>query len=143
MIYKKLKFNQKLKRIVRIKNLIIFCLILLLIWWAGTAILKYWSQPLTTDTMNVFGDNDKGIQFPLIAICDYDFQKNPLMKDCYTDKHNFISSFVSCMKEDKNFLIESFLRKIILDWLSPNLITKIGCIIINVIKNPFYGLLII
>ena len=108
-------FKQKLKQMVRIKNLIIFCLILLLIWWAGTAILKYWSQPLTTDTMNVFGDNDKGIQFPLIAICDYDFQKNPLMKDCYTDKHNFISSFVSCMKEDKDFLIESFMDSLQLD----------------------------
>ena len=77
--------------------------------------MKYWSQPLTTDTMNVFGDNGKGIQFPLITICDYGFAKNPLMKDCCTDKYNFISSLVSCMKEDKNFLIESFMDSLQLD----------------------------
>ena len=107
--------KQKLKQMIRIKNLIIFCLILLLIWWAGTAILKYWSQPLTTDTMNVFGDNDKGIQFPLIAICDYGFPRNPLMKDCFTDYYDFVSSFVSCMKEDKNFLMESYMDSLQLD----------------------------
>ena len=75
-------FKQMLKKIVRIKTFIIFCLILLLIWWGGTAILKYWSQPLTTDTSYVFGDNEKGIQFPLITICDHDiYTKNPPMKD--------------------------------------------------------------
>ena len=95
--------KQKLKEMVRIKNLIIFCLILLLIWWGGTAILKYWSQPLTTDTMNIFGDNGKGIQFPLITMCDPDiYTKNTLMKDCYTE-YDFIGSFVSCMKQNKNF----------------------------------------
>jgi hypothetical protein len=107
--------KQKLKEMVRIKNLIIFCLILLLIWWAGAAILKYWSQPLTTDTMSVFGDNEKGIKFPLITICDHDFTKNPLMKNCCTNRYDFISSFFSCMKEDSNLLIESFMDSIQLD----------------------------
>jgi hypothetical protein len=116
MIYKKLKFNKKLKRIVRIKNLIIFCLMLLLIWWGGTAILKYWSQPLTTDTSFIFGDNEKGIQFPVITICESDFYaNNPLMKDCHTGNWDFIGSFVSCMKEDNNFLLESFMDSLQID----------------------------
>ena len=116
MTYKKLKFKQKLKRIVRIKNLIIFCLMLLLIWWGGTAILKYWSQPLTTDTSFIFGDNEKGIQFPVITICEPDFYaNNPLMKDCHTGNWDFIASFVSCMKEDNNFLLESFMDSLQID----------------------------
>ena len=88
-------FKQMLKKIVRIKNFIVFSLILLLFWWGGTAILKYWSQPLTTDTKTVFGDSDKGIQFPVVTICDFDFYtKNPLMKDCYNGNWDFILSFV-------------------------------------------------
>ena len=109
-------FKQMLKKIVRIKNFIIFCLILLLIWWGGTAILKYWSQPLTTDTKNIFGDNEKGIQFPIITMCNPDFYtKNPLMKDCYTAEWDFIGSFVSCMKQNKNFRVESFMDSLQLD----------------------------
>ena len=109
-------FKQMLKKIVRIKTFIIFCLILLLIWWGGTAILKYWSQPLTTDTINIFGDNEKGIQFPLITMCDHDiYAKNSLMKDCYTREYDFIGSFVSCMKQNKNFWVESFMDSLQLD----------------------------
>ena len=117
MMASKMTFKQKLKQMVRIKNLIIFCLILILIWWGGTAILKYWSQPLTTDTSYVFGDNDNGIQFPLITICQpaFDFYKNPLVKDCHDGKYNLIHLFVSCMKQDENFLIESFLNSLQLD----------------------------
>ena len=109
-------FKRKFKNLARIKNLIILGLTLLLIWWVGNAILKYWSQPLTTDTSFVFGDNEKGIQFPVITICEYDFYtNNPLMKDCHTGNWDFISSFVSCMKKDKNFLIGSFLDSLQLD----------------------------
>ena len=109
-------FKQMLKKMVRIKHFIIFCLILLLIWWGGTAILKYWSQPLTTDTINIFGDNEKGIQFPLITMCDWDIvTKNTLMKDCYTREYDFIGSFVSCMKQNKSFSVESFMASLQLD----------------------------
>ena len=109
-------FKQRLKKIVRLKNLVIFCLVLLLIWWGGTAILKYWSQPLTTDTSFVFGDNEKGIQFPVITICEYDFYtNNPLMKDCHTVNWDFIGSFVSCMKAKGDVPINSFLDSLRLD----------------------------
>ena len=109
-------FKQMLKKIVRIKNFIVFSLILLLFWWGGTAILKYWSQPLTTDTINSFGDYEKGIQFPLITMCDPNiYTKNTLMKDCYTGEFDFIGSFVSCMKHNKNFGVESFMDSLQLD----------------------------
>ena len=112
----KMTFMQKFKRIVRIRNLIVFCLILLLIWWGGSAILKYWNQPLTTDTRYVFGDNESGIQFPVITICDYDlYIKNPLLKDCKIGPRDLIGSFLSCMKKDKNFTMESFTNSLQLD----------------------------
>ena len=116
MMPNEMTFKQKLKQIVRIKNLVIFCLVSLLIWWGGTAVFKYWSQPLTTDTSFNFGDNEHGIQFPSITIYDEDFYtKHPLMKDCYNDTWGLISSFVSCIKKDKNFLMESFLDNLELD----------------------------
>ena len=111
-----IKFKWNLKKIIRLKNLIIFLLTLLLIWWGGSAILKYWSQPLTTDTSFVFGDNEKGIQFPVITICESDFySNNPLMKDCHTGNWDFIGSFVSCIKKDKSFLIGPFMDSLQLD----------------------------
>ena len=89
--------------------MVILCPVSLLIWWGGTAISKYWKQPLTTDTSFIFGDNENGIQFPAITIYDEDFYtKHPLMKDCYVT-WDLISSFVSCMKKDKNFVMESFM----------------------------------
>ena len=109
-------FMQKLKRIVRIRNLIVFCLILLLIYWGGSAILKYWKQPLTTDTSYIFGDNENGIQFPVITMCDYNlYIKNPLLKDCKIGSRDLIGSFLSCMKKDKNFQMESFTDSLQLD----------------------------
>ena len=109
-------FNQKLKQMVRIKNLIIFCLILILIWWGGIAVLKYCSQPLTTDTSYLFGDNKNGIQFPIVTICDSEFyHKNSLMKNCHTRHWDLIHSYVSCMKKDKKFLIEPFMDSLQLD----------------------------
>ena len=108
--------NQKSKRLPRIRHLIILCLVLLFIWWGSGAILKYWSQPLTTDTSYIFGDNENGIQFPLITICSQDFSgQNQLMKDCKSGKHDFIGSIVSCMKANSNYQINSFLDGLRLD----------------------------
>ena len=103
------KSKQKIKQIFRIRNFIILCPISLLIWWGSTAISKYWKEPLTTDTSFIFGDNENGIQFPAITIYDEDFySKHPLLKDCYVN-WDLIGSFVSCMKKDNNFLMESFM----------------------------------
>ena len=111
-----LTINQNSKRLPRIRHLIILCLVLLFIWWGSGAILKYWSQPLTTDTSYIFGDNENGIQFPLITICSQDFSgQNQLMKDCKSGNHDFIGSFISCMKANSNYQIDSFLDGLRLD----------------------------
>ena len=116
MMSSNMTFKQKLKQMIRIRNLIIICLISTLIWWGGTAILKYWSQPLTTDTSYIFGDSKNGIQFPVITICETDFfATNPLFKDCIPETWNLINSFIHCMKKDENFLIESFMDSLQLD----------------------------
>ena len=35
--------------------------------------MRYWNQPLTTNMANSFGDNENGIQFPLMTFCEDDF----------------------------------------------------------------------
>ena len=111
-----IKINQKFKRLPRIRHLIIFGLVLLFTWWGSRAILKYWSQPLTTDTSYVFGDNENGIQFPLFTICRRDFfVHNQLIKECQNGDWDFIGSLVSCMKKYENFHINSFLDSLQLD----------------------------
>ena len=37
------------------------------------------------------------------------------MKDCKTGRYDLIGSFVSCIKKDKNFLLESFMDSLQLD----------------------------
>ena len=94
---------KNVKKIFRLKNIAILCLIALFIWWGSNAILTYWRQPLTTDISYSFGDNSIGIQFPLITFCDTTFfVKNTLMKDCGDGSWNFISEIQSCLKSGKN-----------------------------------------
>ena len=71
---------------------------------------------MTTDTSYIFGDNENGIQFPLITICSQDFsEQNQLMKDCKSGSHDFIGSFIFCMKANSNYQINSFLDGLRLD----------------------------
>ena len=108
-----MEFNQKAKQIFRIKSLVIFCLIALFIWWGSNGVMRYWSQPLTTDIRFRFGDSDKGIQFPLITLCnDQFFSENSLMKKCYDGSWHFIKAFISCMKADDNFRIDAFMETV-------------------------------
>ena len=108
-----MEFKQKAKQIFRIKTLVVFCLIALFIWWGSNGVMRYWSQPLTTDINFRFGDSDKGIQFPLITLCnDNFFSENPLMKKCYDGSWHFIKAFVSCMKSDQDFRIDTFMETV-------------------------------
>ena len=108
-----MEFKKKAKQIFRIKSFVIFCLIALFIWWGSNGVMRYWSQPLTTDIRFRFGDTDKGIQFPLITLCnDQFFSENPLMKKCYDGSWHFIKSFVSCMKADQDFRLDAFMETV-------------------------------
>ena len=64
-----MEFRVRIKKICRVKYVILFCLILLFLWWGSNAVLKYWSQPLSTDINYKYGETKQGIQFPLITLC--------------------------------------------------------------------------
>ena len=83
-------------------------------WWGSNAVVRFWCQPLTTDISHSFGDNTIGIQFPLITICDNTnfYQKNTTLEACGDGSWNYISEFQSCMKNDKNFNISSFMKSL-------------------------------
>ena len=86
----------------RVKYVIISCLILLFLWWGSNAVLRYWSQPLSTEISYKYGENKQGIQFPVITLCNWNvFFNNPIIKECHDGSWNFISTFVSCMKGNK------------------------------------------
>ena len=87
-------FKERIKKKCRVKYVIVFCLILLCIWWGSDAMFRYWSQPLSTLS--------KGIQFPLITLCNMNILKeNKMLKDCYDGSWSFMSTLISCAKRNK------------------------------------------
>ena len=98
-------------RICRVKYAIIFCLIMLFIWWGSNAVLRYWSQPLVTDISYKYGETEQGIQFPLISLCNNPqniFKNNPTINKCRNGSWNFMTTLVSCMKRNKTFHMPNF-----------------------------------
>ena len=92
----------RIMKICRVKYVIIFCLILLFIWWGRKAVLRYWSQPLSTDISFKYGEFEQGIQFPLITLCNFNIRNDdPTIRDCYDESWNFLSALVSCMRRNK------------------------------------------
>merc|ERR1712051_1073763 len=93
-----------MKKACQAKNLSVFCLILLFIWWGSNAVVRYWSQPLSTDISYNYGEAKPGNQFPLITLCNFmHFYEKPIFKKCDDGSWNFISTVVSCMKSNKSF----------------------------------------
>ena len=100
-----MEFKEKIKKICRVKFVIISCLILLFLWWGSNAVLKYWSQPVSTDISFKFGENERGIQFPLITLCNFNrFVDNEMLKECNDGSWNFMSALVSCVKSNKTLI---------------------------------------
>ena len=86
-----------------------FCLILLFLWWGSNAVLRFWSQPLSTDISYKYGETKEGIQFPLITLCNMNiFINNAMIKECHDGSWNFISTLVSCLKRNKTFHMQNF-----------------------------------
>ena len=91
-----------MKKACQVKNLSVFCLILLFLWWGSNAVLRYWSQPLSTDISYNYGESQPGNRFPLITLCNFKiFFQNPIFKECGDGSWKFISTIVSCMKSNK------------------------------------------
>ena len=94
-----------------IRFLFVLILISLFTWWGGRAVIRYLSQPLATDIETSFGDNDIGIQFPLITFCpNFDFlTKNEIMKDCTDEYYVYlIPTVFACLQKYPNFKIGQF-----------------------------------
>ena len=101
-----MEFKEIMKKICRVKYVIIFCLILLFVWWGSNAVLRYWSQPLSTDISYKYGETKQGIQFPLISLCNLNSVVNdPMIKECDDGSWNLIRTLVSCMKINKTLKI--------------------------------------
>ena len=98
-----MKFKEKIKKLCQGKYVILFSLILLNLWWGSNAVLRYWSQPLSTDISYKYGENEQGIQFPLITLCNFNIRNDdPTIRDCYDESWNFLSALVSCMRRNKS-----------------------------------------
>ena len=70
-------------KMFRIRILFWICLISTFFWWGSKSVKRYWNQPLTTNMVYSYGDNDNGIQFPLMTFCDREFvKKNKIFQDC-------------------------------------------------------------
>ena len=96
-----MKFKERIKKACRVKNLIIFCLILLFLWWGSKAMVRYRSQPLSTDISYIYGETKLGVQFPQITLC-HRFLYYPIMNQCHDGSYSFISTFSTCMKRNKS-----------------------------------------
>ena len=107
-----MEFKKKIKKLCRVKYVIIFSLILLFIWWGSNALLRYWSQPLSTDISYKYGETKQGIQFPLITLCNFNiFSDDSLIKECYDGSWSFISTLVYCMKINKTLNVTDHVKK--------------------------------
>ena len=104
-----MEFKEKIKKLCQVKYVIISCLILLFLWWGSNAVLRYWSQPLSTDISYRFGETEQGVQFPLITLCIHKiFIHDSMLKECNDGSRNFISTLVSCMKRNKTSHMQDF-----------------------------------
>ena len=99
-----MEFKEMIKKACQVKNWSVFCLGLLFLWWGSNAVVRYWSQPLSTDISFVYGEGKPGDQFPLVTLCNYnEFFETSIIKECGDGSWKFISTVVSCMKSNKSF----------------------------------------
>jgi hypothetical protein len=101
-----MKVKEKIKKTCRVRNLIIFCLISTFLWWGSKSVVKYLSQPLSTDISYEYGETNLGIQFPLITLCQTNiYDENPIINECNDGSWDYDSIIVSCMRENKTFQV--------------------------------------
>ena len=103
-----------LSKVLKLSILVWIGLLAIFAWLGGEAVIRYWNQPLTTDIVYTFGDNENGIQFPLITFCEADFvRKNKILQDCMEkDSLYFIEVLKDCLKNNKTFKMSSFMKNL-------------------------------
>ena len=100
----------------KVKIFVWICLLSISTWWGSKSIIRYWNQPLTTNLVYTFGDNENGIQFPLMTFCRHEFvSKNQIFKNCADNVDDFtffIDLLTECSKNDKNFNMSEYMNSL-------------------------------
>ena len=108
-----MEFKEKTKKVCRVKNVIIFCLILLFLWCVFNAVRKYWLQPLSTEISYKYGEAKLGVRFPQITLCQPNiFLKNPIFKECHDGTWDFIGAVTSCMKSNNTLKVTDLMQNL-------------------------------
>jgi hypothetical protein len=73
-----------------------------LVYWSSTAIIKYASEPLSTQTQYLFGDDNLGnISLPLVTLCPKGvFEKAKNHSICGAGKSTFHDVLTECLEQD-------------------------------------------
>ena len=88
-----IEFKERIKKVIQVRNGIIFCLILLFFLGVIRAVMTYWSQPLSTDITYKYGHPYLGFQYPQITLCHPNiYLEHPMFKECRGDALEFISA---------------------------------------------------
>ena len=101
-------FKKRMRLAKYLKYAIVFCLILLFLWWGRNAVLRYWSQPLSTDISYKYGETQMGVQFPQVTLCQPSFYEDQIFMDCHNGSWNLLHTFASCMKTNKINPMQNF-----------------------------------
>ena len=108
-----MEFIEKLKKACQVKNVIVFCLILLFLWCVFNAVRKYWLQPLSTEISYKYGEAKLGVRFPQITLCQPNiFLKDPIIKECHDGTWDFIGAVTSCMKSNNTLKITDLIQNL-------------------------------
>ena len=106
-----MKFN-----LWKIRIFVWLCLLSISTWWGSKSVIRYWNQPLSTNIVYSFGDNEKGIQFPIITFCDNKFVfQNTFLKECKNKSgwETFIDVLTNCLMNRKTFKMSTFMNSLL------------------------------
>ena len=94
------QINIMVSKLLKIRIVVWIILLATFAWWGGKSVIRYKNEPLTTDLVYTFGDNENGIQFPLMTFCDNDFvSKNNILQECLIQSNwSFFVALQDCLK---------------------------------------------
>ena len=65
-----------------------------------SAIMKYCSEPIATSMFKTIGDNEKGIKFPQLTICDIKYVYNDnILRKCRNGSQYYQESLSNCLTD--------------------------------------------
>ena len=114
-------------------------LLIVFIFWTVYSFFKFIDEPTGTHITYSIGDNDeKGITFPQVTICNYDFtRQNPVLDKCRNESKNFLQAMSNCFNTDPNFNMDEFKQSLELDpkVFIKSIILKYGSTVIKPLDN--------